>query len=189
MIVKCAPDQATWPVNPATCTSFAPAGVRLDRSITQSSQRPPRVGDRLVDEHGRQGAQDQRRLRERLDAPVPRSSSRGSRSQFTLYSTNYQVPPSPTSPFTYYAKYASASDGNTRHDRRRGDRAARAPGHRVQEQHVALGAGGSHRAVERRADDGLRLHLGRDGGRGRGGRCGHPADARPPVCRAACART
>ena len=37
-------------------------------------------------------------------------------SQFTLYSTNYQVPPSPTSPFTYYAKYASASDGNTRHD-------------------------------------------------------------------------
>ena len=36
VIVKCAPDQATWPVNPATCTSFMPAGVKLDRSITQN---------------------------------------------------------------------------------------------------------------------------------------------------------
>jgi hypothetical protein len=37
-------------------------------------------------------------------------------SVFTLYSTGYQVPPSPTSPFTYYVKYASASDGDPRHD-------------------------------------------------------------------------
>ena len=36
-LVKCAPDATTWPVNPATCTSFASAGVRLDRTIVQSS--------------------------------------------------------------------------------------------------------------------------------------------------------
>ena len=35
IIVKCAPDATTWPVNPATCTSFAASGVRLDRTITQ----------------------------------------------------------------------------------------------------------------------------------------------------------
>jgi hypothetical protein len=36
VIVKCSPDATTWPVNPATCTSFVPAGVRLDRTVTQS---------------------------------------------------------------------------------------------------------------------------------------------------------
>ena len=115
VIVKCAPDQATWPVNPATCTSFAPAGVRLDRSITQNGNgRLASVIDSWTSTDGKA---------HRLNAVYENSSNPGAAFNFpwlspvfTLYSTGYQVPPSPTSPFTYYVKYASASDGDPRHD-------------------------------------------------------------------------
>jgi hypothetical protein len=115
VIVKCAPDQASWPVNPATCTSFTPAGVRLDRSITQSGNgRLASVIDSWTSTDGKA---------HKLNATYENGSTAGAAfnfpwlsPEFTLYSTDYQVPPSPTSPFTYYAKYASAADGNTRHD-------------------------------------------------------------------------
>jgi hypothetical protein len=115
LIVKCAPDQVTWPVNPATCTSFAPAGVRLDRSITQNGNgRLASVIDSWTSIDGKA---------HRVNAVYENASTGGAAfnfpwlsSEFTLYSTSYQVPPSPTSPFSYYVKYASASDGNTRHD-------------------------------------------------------------------------
>ena len=35
--------------------------------------------------------------------------------QWTLYDTNYLVPPSPLAPFNYLLKYASASDNDTKH--------------------------------------------------------------------------
>ena len=35
--------------------------------------------------------------------------------EWTLYDTGYLVPPSPTSPFSYLVKYASASDNDTKH--------------------------------------------------------------------------
>lgn len=115
VIVKCAPDQTTWPVNPATCTSFAPAGVRLDRSITQSSNgRLASIIDSWTSTDGQA---------HKVNAVYENGSTSGAAFElpwistvFGLYSTGYQVPPSPNSPFTYYVKYASASDGNTRHD-------------------------------------------------------------------------
>jgi hypothetical protein len=115
VIVKCAPDQVTWPVNPATCTSFAPAGVRLDRSITQSANgRLASIIDSWTSTDGKA---------HKVNAVYENSSTSGAAFElpwispvFGLYSTGYQVPPSPNSPFTYYVKYASASDGNTRHD-------------------------------------------------------------------------
>jgi hypothetical protein len=115
VIVKCAPDQAAWPVNPATCTSFTPAGVRLDRSITQNGNgRLASVIDSWTSTDGKA---------HRVNAVYENGSNGGAAfnfpwlsSVFTLYSTGYQVPPSPTSPFTYYVKYASASDGDPRHD-------------------------------------------------------------------------
>jgi hypothetical protein len=115
VIVKCSPDQTTWPVNPATCTSFIPAGVRLDRSITQSSNgRLASIIDSWTSTDGKA---------HKVNAVYENGSTAGAAfdfpwlgNQFTLYSANYQVPPSPTSPYTYFAKYASAADGNTRHD-------------------------------------------------------------------------
>jgi hypothetical protein len=115
IIVKCAPDQATWPVNPATCTSFTAAGVRLDRSITQNANgRLATIIDSWTSTDGKA---------HKLNAVYENGSTDGAAFAFpwltpsyTLYSTNFQVPPSPTSPFTYFAKYASAADGDVRHD-------------------------------------------------------------------------
>jgi hypothetical protein len=102
-------------VNPATCTGFTPAGVRLDRSITQNGNgRLASVIDSWTSTDGKA---------HRVNAVYENGSNGGAAfnfpwlsSVFTLYSTGYQVPPSPTSPFTYYVKYASASDGDPRHD-------------------------------------------------------------------------
>jgi hypothetical protein len=115
VIVKCAPDQTTWPVNPATCTSFVPAGVRLDRSITQSGNgRLASIIDSWTSTDGKA---------HKVNAVYENGSTSGAAFQlpwispeFTLPSANYQVPPSPNSPFNYLVKYASAADGNTRHD-------------------------------------------------------------------------
>ena len=115
VIVKCAPDQTTWPVNPATCTSFTPAGVRLDRSITQSGNgRLASVIDSWTSIDGKA---------HRVNAVYENGSVGGAAfnfpwlsSVFTLYTPNYLVPPSPTSPLTYYVKFASASDGDAHHD-------------------------------------------------------------------------
>ncbi|MDX6570130.1 MAG: hypothetical protein QOH15_2708 [Gaiellales bacterium] len=115
VIVKCAPDQTTWPVNPATCTSFTPAGVRLDRSITQSGNgRLASVIDSWTSTDGK--AHRVNAVYENGSTAVAAFNFPWLSSQFTLYSANYQVPPSPTSPFTYYVKFASAADGDTRHD-------------------------------------------------------------------------
>ncbi len=115
LIVKCAPDQTTWPANPATCTSFVPAGVRLDRSITQNGNgRQASIIDSWTSIDGKT---------HKINAVYENGSTPGAAfefpwlaPQFALYSTGYQVPPSPNSPFTYYVKYASAADGNTHHD-------------------------------------------------------------------------
>jgi hypothetical protein len=115
VIVKCAPDQTTWPVSPATCTSFAPAGVRLDRSITQSANgRLASLIDSWTSSDGKA---------HKINAVYENASTSGAAfefpwlsPQFTLYSTGYLVPPSPTSPLGYLVKYASAADGDTHHD-------------------------------------------------------------------------
>jgi hypothetical protein len=115
LIVKCAPDQAGWPVNPATCTSFVPAGVRLDRSITQNGNgRQASIIDSWTSTDGK--AHKVNAVYENGSTPGAAFQFGWLAPQFGLYSTGYQVPPSPNSPFTYYVKYASAADGNTRHD-------------------------------------------------------------------------
>jgi hypothetical protein len=115
VIVKCAPDQTTWPVNPATCTSFTPIGVRLDRSITQSNNgRLAAVIDNWASTDGKA---------HKLDTVYENSSTDGAAFQFpwasptfSLFSAGYLVPPAPTSPFDYNVKYASAADNDTHHD-------------------------------------------------------------------------
>jgi hypothetical protein len=114
-LVKCAPDATTWPVNPATCTSFVPAAVRLDRTVVQSSNgRQASVIDAYTSLDG---------AAHKVSAIYENAATSGAAFQFpwlaptyTLYSTNYLVPPSPVSPFTFFAKYASAADGDTHHD-------------------------------------------------------------------------
>jgi hypothetical protein len=114
VIVKCAPDAATWPVNPATCTSFTPSGVKLDRTITQG--RDGRLAS-VIDTWTTTDGQPHK-----LSATYENGATSGAAFQFpwltkewTLYDTNYLVPPSPTSPFTYLVKYASAADNDTKH--------------------------------------------------------------------------
>jgi hypothetical protein len=115
VILKCAPDQTTWPVNPATCTSFVPAGVRLDRTITQSQNgRLAAVIDSWTSTDGKA---------HKLDTVYENGSTLGAGFSFpwlspqvTIYSPGYLVPPAPTSPLAYSVKYASAEDGNTHHD-------------------------------------------------------------------------
>ncbi len=114
-ILKCAPDQTTWPVNPATCTSFVPAGVRLDRSITQSQNgRLAAVIDSWSSTDGKA---------HRLSAVYENGSTTGAGFTFpwvgpqvSIFSPGYLVPPAPTSPFAYQVRYASAGDNNTHHD-------------------------------------------------------------------------
>jgi hypothetical protein len=114
IIVKCAPDATTWPVNPATCTSFAAAGIRLDRTITQGRDgRLASVIDTWTSTDGQP---------HKLSATYENGAASGTAFQFpwltkqwTLYDTNYLVPPSPLAPFSYLLKYASASDNDTKH--------------------------------------------------------------------------
>jgi hypothetical protein len=114
IIVKCAPDATTWPVNPATCTSFAASGVRLDRTITQGRDgRLASVIDTWTSTDGQP---------HKLSTTYENGATSGAAFQFpwltkqwTLYDTNYLVPPSPTSPFSYLVKYASAGDNDTKH--------------------------------------------------------------------------
>ncbi|MEO9174126.1 MAG: PASTA domain-containing protein [Gaiellales bacterium] len=114
-IVKCSPDATTWPVNPATCTSFVPSGVRLDRTVTQASNgRLASVIDSWTSTDG---------AAHKLDTVYENASTPGAAFQFPwiaatymLPSTGYLVPPSPAAPFTYFTKYASAGDGDTHHD-------------------------------------------------------------------------
>jgi hypothetical protein len=89
--------------------------VRLDRSITQNMNgRLASIIDSWTSTDGKA---------HKVNAVYENGSTPGAAFLFSwispvfgLYSTGYQVPPSPNSPFTYYVKYASASDGNTRHD-------------------------------------------------------------------------
>jgi hypothetical protein len=114
IIVRCAPDATTWPVNPATCTSFIASGVRLDRTITQG--RDGRLAS-VIDSWSSTDGQPHK-----LSATYENGASSGPAFQFpwltkewTLYAANYLVPPSPTAPFNYLVKYASASDNDTKH--------------------------------------------------------------------------
>jgi hypothetical protein len=114
-IVKCAPGQTLWPASAATCTTFVPAGVVLDRTITQSQNgRLAAVIDSWTSTDGKA---------HKLDATYENGSTVGAGFEFpwvspqvTIYSPGYLVPPPPTSPFGYDVKYASAADGNTQHD-------------------------------------------------------------------------
>jgi PASTA domain len=114
VIVKCAPDQTTWPVNPTTCTSFAPAGVRLDRTITQGRDgRLASVIDTWTSTDGQA---------HKLSTTYENGSISGAAfwfpwltSKYTLYDAGNLVPPSATSPFSYLVDYASASDNDTKH--------------------------------------------------------------------------
>jgi hypothetical protein len=114
-IVKCAPAPTAWPASAATCTSFVPAGVRLDRSITQGQNgRQAAVIDSWTSTDGKA---------HKLDATYENGSTDGAGFSFpwlgpqvAIYSPGYLVPPAPTSPFGYAVKYASAADNNTHHD-------------------------------------------------------------------------
>ena len=114
IIVKCAPDAAAWPVTAASCTSFAASGVRLDRTITQG--RDGRLAS-VIDSWTSTDGQPHK-----LSVTYENGAASGSAFQFpwltkqwTLYDTNYLVPPSPLAPFTYLVKYASALDNDTKH--------------------------------------------------------------------------
>jgi hypothetical protein len=114
-IVKCAPDATTWPASAATCTSFVPSGVRLDRTVTQASNgRLASVIDSWTSTDGKP---------HKIDTVYENASTSGAAFQFPwiaptymLPSTGYLVPPSPTAPFTYLTKFASAGDNDTHHD-------------------------------------------------------------------------
>lgn len=114
IIVRCAPDGTTWPVDPATCTSFAATGIRLDRTITQARDgRLASVIDSWSSTDGKA---------HKLDAVYENGSVGGAAFQFpwltrswTLYNTGVLVPSSPTTPFSYLVKYASATDGDPKH--------------------------------------------------------------------------
>jgi hypothetical protein len=114
VIVRCAPDAATWPATPATCTSFTPSGVRLDRTITQTHDgRLASVVDAWTSTDGKP---------HRLDAVYENGSINGAAfwfgwatQSYQLYTTGNLVAPSPTTPFNYLAKYASAGDGDPKH--------------------------------------------------------------------------
>jgi PASTA domain len=114
IIVKCAPDATTWPVNPATCTSFAASGVRLDRTITQG--RDGRLASVIDTWSSTDG------LAHKLDTVYENGSIGGAAFQFpwltqswTLYTTGNLVQPAPTTPFGYLVKYASAGDNDPKH--------------------------------------------------------------------------
>lgn len=114
IIVKCAPDPATWPVTPATCSSFAASGIRLDRTITQG--RDGRLAS-LIDTWTSTDGQPHK-----LSATYENGAISGAAfnfpwltKQWELYDTNYLVPPAPLAPFNYLVKYASASDNDTKH--------------------------------------------------------------------------
>jgi hypothetical protein len=114
VIVKCAPDQVTFPPTVATCTSFVPSGIRLDRTITQGNNgRLASVIDTWTTTDGQP---------HKLSATYENGATSGAAFQFpwltkewTLYNTGYLVPPSATSPFSYLVKYASAGDNDTKH--------------------------------------------------------------------------
>ena len=114
VIVKCAPDQTTWPATPATCTSFTPSGVRLDRTITQGRDgRLASVIDTWTSTDGHA---------HKLSTTYENGSISGAAFWFpwltknwVLYDTGNLVTPSATSPFSYLVKYASASDNDTKH--------------------------------------------------------------------------
>jgi hypothetical protein len=114
IIVRCAPDPTSWPVNPATCTSFSASGVRLDRTITQG--RDGRLAS-VIDSWSSTDGQPHK-----LGATYENGATSGPAFQFpwltrefTLYQGGYLVPPSPTAPFTYLVKYASAGDNDPKH--------------------------------------------------------------------------
>lgn len=114
IIVKCAPDASTWPVTAASCTSFAASGIRLDRTITQGHDgRLASVIDAWTSTDGQP---------HKLSAVFENGATSGAAfqfpwltKQFVLYETGYLVPPSPTAPFNYLVKYASAADNDTKH--------------------------------------------------------------------------
>jgi hypothetical protein len=114
IIVKCAPDSATWPATATSCTSFAASGVRLDRTITQA--RDGRLASVIDSWSSTDGAPH------KLSAVYENGSISGAAFQFpwltqswTLYNTAILVQASPTTPFSYLVKYASAGDNDPKH--------------------------------------------------------------------------
>jgi hypothetical protein len=114
IIVRCAPGGTVWPATPATCTSFTASGVRLDRTITQG--RDGRLASVIDTWTSTDGAAH------KLDAVYENGSIGGAAFQFpwltqtwTLYTTSILVPSSPTTPFNYLVKYASAADNDPKH--------------------------------------------------------------------------
>jgi hypothetical protein len=114
VIVRCAPGGAVWPVTPATCTSFVASGLRLDRTITQG--RDGRLASVIDSWSSTDG------MPHKLDAVYENGSIGGAAFEFpwltqswTLYTPNILVPASPTTPFNYLVKYASAADNDPKH--------------------------------------------------------------------------
>jgi hypothetical protein len=61
MLVQCAPTPATYPATAASCTSFAPTGVRFDRTIVQNQDgRQAQLTDTYTSVDGKQHAIDLR---------------------------------------------------------------------------------------------------------------------------------
>jgi hypothetical protein len=114
VIVRCNPGATVWPVTPESCTSFVAAGLRLDRTITQG--RDGRLASVIDTWSSTDGAAH------KLDAVYENGSVNGAAFQFpwltqswTLYTSSILVPASPTTPFNYLVKYASAADNDPKH--------------------------------------------------------------------------
>jgi hypothetical protein len=111
-LLRCSPDPATLPATPQTCSSFASAGVKLDRVIVQQGDgRQALVTDTWSATDGRHHEIDvfyENRLGG--SAPVVSFPWAGG---FTSYPPGYTQKPPATAPFSFFTRASpSAADGD-----------------------------------------------------------------------------
>jgi hypothetical protein len=111
-LLRCSPDPATLPGTAQTCSSFVPAGVRLDRQIIQQGDgRQALVTDTWTATDGRHHEVDvfyEHRLGG--SAPVVSFPWAGG---FTAYPAGFTQQPPATAPFSIFTRTsASAPDGD-----------------------------------------------------------------------------
>ena len=111
-LLRCSPDAATVPATAATCSSFVPAGVKLDRVIIQQGDgRQALVTDTWSATDGRHHQVDAF-YEDRLggSAPVVSFPWAGG---FTSYPPGFTQAPPATAPFTFFTRGTpSAADGD-----------------------------------------------------------------------------
>jgi hypothetical protein len=111
-LLRCSPDASTLPATAQSCSSFVPAGVRLDRQIIQQGDgRQALVTDTWSATDGKHHEVDvfyEHRLGG--TAPVVSFPWAGG---FTAYPAGYTQKPPATAPFTIFTRTsASAADGD-----------------------------------------------------------------------------